>query len=339
MKTALITGVTGQDGAYLSELLLKQGYNVFGMHRRLSTIGTGRIENLLNQFPKRFHLRYGDLTDSASINKIISDVEPHEVYNLGAQSHVQVSFENPIYTCDTDGLGTLRVLEAIHQAGLDETRFYQASTSELFGKVAEIPQKETTPFHPRSPYGVGKMMGYWAVRNYREAYNMFACNGILFNHESPLRGEAFVTRKITLAVAKIAKGKQEKLYLGNMDAKRDWGFAGDYVEAMWLILQQEEPDDYVIASGETHTVREFVELAFKQVGYDIEWVGTGVNERGIDTNTGKECVAIDSQFYRPAEVDLLIGDPTKAVTRLGWQRKTKFVELVQMMVAEDLKRV
>lgn len=338
MKTALVTGITGQDGAYLAELLLNMGYKVYGMNRRTSTNNTERIAKLLTKYPKTFSLRYGDLSDAASLTNLIKIVEPDEVFNLGAQSHVQVSFENPEYTANVSGVGTLRLLEAIRQTKID-AKFYQASTSELFGKVREIPQSETTPFYPRSPYGVAKLFAYWSVVNYREAYGMYACNGILFNHESPLRGEDFVTRKITLAATRIAKGKQDVLYLGNMDAKRDWGFAGDYVRAMWLILQQDIPEDYVIATGETHTVREFVELAFKQVGITIAWEGYGVNETGIDSDTGKMMVAIDPRFYRPTEVDVLIGNPTKAVTQLGWQREVSFEKLVEMMVAEDLRRV
>jgi GDPmannose 4,6-dehydratase len=336
MKTALVTGITGQDGAYLAELLLGKGYKVYGMQRRTSGNNTGRIKALLEQYQDKFVLRYGDLADSASIGHLMSDIRPDEVYNLGAQSHVQVSFENPVYTSDVDGLGTMRVLEAIRQAGLKDTKFYQASTSELYGKVQETPQNERTPFHPRSPYGVSKMFAYWSVVNYREAYGMFACNGILFNHESPQRGENFVTRKITMAVAAIARGKQEKVSLGNLDAKRDWGYAGDYVEAMWLILQQDMPDDYVIATGETRTVREFVEMAFKATGVKIEWSGEGVNEVGRDADTGKIVVDVDPAFYRPAEVELLIGDATKARTKLGWQPRTQFKDLVNMMVASDL---
>ena len=335
-KTALITGITGQDGPYLAELLLSKGYTVCGMYRRSASQISGRVSDLLIRYPETFVMRYGDLTDSSSISKIMLDVSPDEVYNLGAQSHVQVSFDNPIYTAAVDGVGTLAVLEAIRQAKLTETGFYQASTSELFGKVQETPQKETTPFHPRSPYAVSKMFAYWAVINYREAYNMFACNGILFNHESPNRGETFVTRKITKAVAAIARGKQETLYLGNLDAKRDWGFAGDYTEAMWLILQQEKPDDYVIATGETHTVREFTELAFKGAGVDILWEGGGVDEVGKDALTGKVIIAVDPAFYRPTEVELLIGDPSKAQNVLGWKRKVGFKDLVSMMVDADL---
>lgn len=338
MKRALITGVTGQDGYYLSKFLLENGYKVYGMRRRVSGNNTERLNVLMQKYPDRFVLRYGDLTDSASINQLMIDVKPDEVYNLGAQSHVQVSFETPVSTADIDGLGVLRILEAIRQAGLAKhTKFYQASTSELYGKVEEIPQKETTPFHPRSPYGVAKLMAFWAVKNYREAYNMYACNGVLFNHESPARGTEFVTRKITLAVANIIKGKQDVLYLGNIDAKRDWGFAGDYVRAMHAILQQEKPDDYVIATGETHTVREFIEIAFRQVGIKIEWVGSGVDEIGIDSDTKKKLVAVDPAFYRPAEVDILLGDPRKAEKELGWKREVSFEDLVSMMVEADLR--
>jgi GDPmannose 4,6-dehydratase len=340
-KIALLTGITGQDGAYLAEHLLNKGYTVHGMYRRSSLSNTGRIDHLLqdpHQENSRFFLHYGDLTDSANIFRLIKDIEPDEIYNLGAQSHVQVSFETPEYTANSDGLGALRILEAIRILGLEEkSRFYQASTSELFGKVREVPQKESTPFYPRSPYSVAKLYAYWITVNYREAYDMFACNGILFNHESPLRGETFVTRKITIAVSKIKKGLQDKLYLGNLNAKRDWGFAGDYVEAMWLMLQQEKPDDYVVATGETHSVREFTELAFREAGIDIEWEGEGVNEIGRDSDSGKVLVEVDPMFYRPTEVDLLIGDPSKARERLGWKTKVSFEELVRMMVKNDMK--
>lgn len=340
-KIALLTGITGQDGAYLAEHLLNKGYTVHGMYRRSSLSNTGRIDHLLqdpHQENSRFFLHYGDLTDSANIFRLIKDIEPDEIYNLGAQSHVQVSFETPEYTANSDGLGALRILEAIRILGLeDKSRFYQASTSELFGKVREVPQKESTPFYPRSPYSVAKLYAYWITVNYREAYDMFACNGILFNHESPLRGETFVTRKITIAVSKIKKGLQDKLYLGNLNAKRDWGFAGDYVEAMWLMLQQDKPDDYVVATGETHSVREFTELAFREAGIDIEWEGEGVNEIGRDSDSGKVLVEVDPMFYRPTEVDLLIGDPSKARERLGWKTKVSFEELVRMMVKNDMK--
>jgi GDPmannose 4,6-dehydratase len=340
-KVALLTGITGQDGAYLAELLLNKGYTVHGMHRRSSLSNTGRIDNLLkdpHQEDCKFFLHYGDLTDSANVIRLIKETEPDEIYNLGAQSHVQVSFETPEYTANSDGLGALRILEAIRILELeDKSKFYQASTSELFGKVREVPQKETTPFYPRSPYSVAKLYAYWIAINYREAYNMFTCNGILFNHESPLRGETFVTRKITIAVSNITKGLQEKLYLGNLNAKRDWGFAGDYVEAMWLMLQQDEPDDYVVATGETHSVREFTELAFKEAGIDIEWEGEGVNEIGRDIDSGKVLVEVDPMFYRPTEVDLLIGDSSKAREKLGWRPKVSFEELVSMMVKGDLR--
>jgi GDPmannose 4,6-dehydratase len=340
-KIALVTGITGQDGAYLAEFLLNKGYTVHGMHRRSSLSNTGRIDHLLqdpHQKTSKFFLHYGDLTDSANVFKLMKDIEPDEIYNLGAQSHVQVSFETPEYTANSDGLGALRILEAIRILGLeDKSKFYQASTSELFGKVREVPQKESTPFYPRSPYSVAKLYAYWITVNYREAYDMFACNGILFNHESPLRGETFVTRKITIAVSKIKEGLQDKLYLGNLNAQRDWGFAGDYVEAMWLMLQQDKPDDYVVATGETHSVREFTELAFREAGIDIEWEGEGVNEIGRDAESGKILVEVDPRFYRPTEVDLLIGDPSKARERLGWKTKVSFEELVRMMVKSDLR--
>jgi len=340
-KVALLTGVTGQDGAYLAELLLNKGYTVHGMHRRSSLSNTGRIDNLLkdpHQKDCNFFLHYGDLTDSANVIRLIKEIEPDEIYNLGAQSHVQVSFETPEYTANSDGIGVLRILEAIRILELeDKSKFYQASTSELFGKVREVPQKETTPFYPRSPYSVAKLYAYWIAINYREAYNIFACNGILFNHESPLRGETFVTRKITIAVSNIKKGLQDKLYLGNLNAQRDWGFAGDYVEAMWLMLQQDKPDDYVVATGETHSVREFTELAFKEAGIDLEWEGEGVNEIGRDIDSGKVLVEVDPMFYRPTEVDLLIGDSSKAREKLGWKPKVSFEELVRMMVKSDMK--
>ncbi|MGE7110285.1 GDP-mannose 4,6-dehydratase [Lysinibacillus sp. NPDC047702] len=336
MKKALITGITGQDGAYLTKFLLGKGYEVHGLVRRASIERYDRIEEFLND--DRLMLHYGDMTDSSNIIRLMSDIRPDEVYNFAAMSHVHVSFDTPEYTANADGVGTLRLLEAIRILGLEQkTRIYQASTSELYGKVQETPQSETTPFYPRSPYAAAKMYAYWITVNYREAYNIFACNGILFNHESPLRGETFVTRKITIAVANIKNGNQDCLYLGNLDAKRDWGFAGDYVEAMWLILQQENPEDFVIATGETRTVREFVECAFSEVGINIEWRGTGINERGINRATGQVIVAVDPQFFRPTEVDLLLGNPTKAKEVLGWKPKTSFDELVKMMVAEDLK--
>ncbi len=341
-KVALITGITGQDGAYLAELLLNKGYIVHGLKRRSSLFNTGRIDHLYRDPHEkniRFHLHYGDLTDSINLIRIIQEVQPDEIYNLAAQSHVQVSFETPEYTANADALGALRLLEALRILRLAEkTRFYQASTSELFGMVQEIPQRETTPFYPRSPYAAAKLYAYWITVNYREAYGIFACNGILFNHESPVRGETFVTRKITRAVARIKLGLQETLHLGNLDAKRDWGYAGDYVEAMWLILQQEKPDDYVIATGETHSVREFVEMAFKNIGIDIVWQGQGVEEKGLDRATGKELVHIDPRYFRPTEVDLLLGDAAKAREKLGWRPKITFKELVSMMVREDMKQ-
>lgn len=341
-KTALITGITGQDGAYLAEFLLKKGYIVHGIKRRSSSFNTARIDHLYKDPHERnvnFFMHYGDLTDSTNLIRIIQETQPDEIYNLAAQSHVQVSFETPEYTANSDALGTLRLLEAIRILGLEKkTKFYQASTSELYGKVQEIPQSEKTPFYPRSPYAAAKLYAYWITINYREAYGMFACNGILFNHESPIRGETFVTRKITMAVAKIKKGLQEKLYLGNLDAKRDWGFAGDYVEAMWLMMQQGEPDDFVIATGETHSVREFVELAFREVGIEIEWRGEGADEIGVDRASGEALIEVDPRYYRPTEVDILIGDPTKARERLGWRAKVEVVELARMMIKEDLRK-
>lgn len=339
-KTALITGITGQDGAYLAELLLKKGYIVHGIKRRSSLFNTDRIDHLykdLHEKDIKFFLHYGDLTDATNLIRIIQQVQPDEIYNLAAQSHVQVSFETPEYTANSDALGTLRILEAIRILGLEKkTKFYQASTSELYGLVQETPQKETTPFYPRSPYAVAKLYAYWITVNYREAYNMFACNGILFNHESPLRGETFVTRKITRAVARIKLGLQDKLYLGNLSAKRDWGFAKDYVEAMWLMLQQDKPEDFVVATGETHEVREFVALAFAEVGINITWQGTGVEEKGLDQATGKVLVEVDPRYFRPTEVELLLGDAAKAQNKLGWKPKTTLKELCAMMVQEDL---
>lgn len=340
MKKALITGITGQDGSYLSELLLNKGYEVHGIIRRHSTICTERIDHLYDDpsLKDRFFLHYGDLTDSCNLMGLIQRIQPDEVYNLGAQSHVAVSFEVPEYTAEATGVGTIRLLDAIYQSGV-KCKFYQASTSELFGGLpGTAPQSEKTPFYPKSPYGAAKLYSYWITVNYRESYNIFACNGILFNHESPRRGETFVTRKITIAVAKIMAGKQEKLSLGNLNAKRDWGFAGDYVEGMWRILQQEKPDDYVLATNETHTVREFVELAFAEVGVEIEWKGEGVDEKGYDKNTGKLLVDVNPRYFRPAEVELLWGDSTKAETELGWKRKVSFRELVSMMVREDMKK-
>jgi GDPmannose 4,6-dehydratase len=340
-KKALITGITGQDGAYLAELLLGKGYTVHGLRRRSSSFNSGRIEHLyqdLHEPNARLFLHYGDLTDATNLIRLIQQIEPDEIYNLGAQSHVYVSFETPEYTANGDGLGPLRILEAIRILGLEKkTRFYQASTSEMYGKVQEIPQKETTPFYPRSPYGVAKLYAYWITVNYREAYGIHASNGILFNHEGPTRGETFVTRKITRAVAAISKGRQEKLFLGNLDAKRDWGHARDYVEGMWLMLQQPAPDDYVLATGETHSVREFVEKAFAEAGQSITWKGSGEKETGSDAKTGKVLVEVDPRFFRPTEVDLLIGDASKARDRLGWAPKIKFDALVREMVRSDLK--
>ncbi|HMM15428.1 MAG TPA: GDP-mannose 4,6-dehydratase [Parvibaculum sp.] len=342
-KVALITGITGQDGAYLAKLLLDKGYVVHGIKRRSSSFNTARIDDLY-QDPHvesaRLFLHYGDLTDSTNLIRIIQETQPAEIYNLAAQSHVQVSFETPEYTANSDAVGTLRLLEAIRLLGLAKTtRFYQASTSELYGKVQETPQSERTPFYPRSPYAAAKLYAYWITVNYREAYEMHASNGILFNHEGPTRGETFVTRKITRAVAAIELGLQDTLYLGNLDASRDWGHARDYVEGMWLILQQEKPDDYVLATGETHSVREFVELAFAEVGRTIRWQGKDENEIGLDAKTGKVLVKVDPRYFRPTEVDLLLGDPRKAHQVLGWRHKTTFPELVSEMVASDLKVV
>ena len=339
-RVALITGITGQDGSYLTELLLGKGYEVHGIIRRHSTPCTDRIDHLLEdkQYKDRLFLHYGDLTDTSCLSNIINTYKPDEVYNLAAQSHVGISFEVPEYTADVTGVGTLRILEAIHQSGLN-CKYYQASTSELFGGLPETaPQSEATPFYPKSPYGAAKLYSYWITVNYRESYNLFACNGILFNHESPRRGDNFVTRKITIAVANIMAGKQEKLSLGNMDAKRDWGFAGDYVEGMWRILQQDKPGDYVLATNETHTVREFVELAFAEVGVTVEWKGTGVEEKGYDKATGKLLVDVNPEFFRPAEVEFLWGDASKAERGLGWKREVSFPQLVQMMVDEDMKK-
>lgn len=341
-KVALITGITGQDGSYLTELLLEKGYEVHGIIRRHSTISTTRIDHLFEDPEignKSLFLHYGDLTDSSNLNRLIEKIKPTEIYNLAAQSHVAVSFEVPEYTAEATGVGTLRLLDAIRESGL-KCKFYQASTSELFGGLPDTaPQSEKTPFYPKSPYGVAKLYSYWITVNYRESYGLFACNGVLFNHESPRRGETFVTRKITLAVANIMAGKQEKLSLGNMDAKRDWGFAGDYVEGMWRMLQQETPQDYVLATNETHTVREFVELAFAEVGIEIEWQGTGVDEKGIDKATGRVLVDVNPRYFRPAEVELLWGDCTKAEKELGWERKVSFKELVAMMVDSDMREV
>lgn len=349
-KTALITGITGQDGAYLADLLLKKGYEVHGVKRRSSLFNTGRIDHLYqdpHERDIRFKLHYGDLTDSTNLIRIIQEVKPHEIYNLGAMSHVQVSFEAPEYTADADGIGTLRILEAVRLLGLTQhTKIYQASTSELYGLVQEVPQSEKTPFYPRSPYAVAKMYAYWITVNYREAYNMFACNGILFNHESPLRGETFVTRKITRAVAKMSLGMQDKLYMGNLDAKRDWGHAKDYVEAMWLILQQDKPEDYVIATGITTTVRDFITMAFSEIGVEVAFTGEGAEEKGYvkkildhqsELKEGQEVIAVDPRYFRPTEVDLLIGNPSKAQSQLGWKPKYDLPALVKEMVAADVE--
>jgi GDPmannose 4,6-dehydratase len=352
MKTALITGVTGQDGAYLAELLLEKGYNVHGVKRRSSLMNTNRIDHLYqdpHEKNVRFTLHYGDMTDSTNLIRIIQETQPDEIYNLAAMSHVKVSFDTPEYTANADGIGTLRLMEALRILGMEKkTRIYQASTSELYGLVQEVPQRETTPFYPRSPYAVAKLYAYWIVVNYREAYGMYACNGILFNHESPLRGETFVTRKITMAVAAIANGLQDTLYLGNLNAQRDWGHAKDYVEAMWLILQQDEPEDFVIATGITTSVRDFIKLAFEEVGVELKFIGEGVEERGIiaacnnpafQIPIGKQVVAVDSEYFRPTEVELLIGDPTKAKTKLGWNPKYDLAGLVKEMVAGDVENI
>ena len=336
---ALITGITGQDGSYLAEFLLKKGYEVHGIKRRASSFNTDRIDHLYQDPHERdvnLHLHYGDMTDATNLIRIIQEVQPTEIYNLAAQSHVHVSFETPEYTANSDALGTLRLLEAVRILGLnDATRIYQASTSEMFGEVQEVPQKETTPFYPRSPYGAAKVYAYWITVNYREAYGMHASNGILFNHESPVRGETFVTRKITRALARIKEGMQDQLYIGNLESLRDWGHARDYVEAMWLMLQQEKPGDYVIATGEQHSVREFVELAASNLEMDIEWRGRGVDEVGIDRNTGKQVVSVDERYFRPTEVETLLGDPSKAKKILGWAAKTTFAELALEMTAAD----
>jgi GDPmannose 4,6-dehydratase len=347
-KVALITGITGQDGSYLAEFLLDKGYQVHGIIRRSSSFNTGRIEHLyIEELIRDIHsnrelkLHYGDLTDSSNLIRLISEIQPDEIYNLGAMSHVKVSFEVPEYTANTDGIGVLRILEAIRFLKLEKkTRLYQASTSELYGKVVEVPQNELTPFYPRSPYGTAKLYAYWIIKNYREAYGLYAVNGILFNHESERRGETFVTRKITVAVARISRGLQSKLYLGNIDALRDWGYAKDYVEGMWLMLQQDQPDDYVLATGEMHSVREFVEKAFAVVGIDIEWTGTGVNTKGSNKSTGDILVEIDPEYFRPNEVDQLLGDPSKAKRQLGWNpNKTSFDELVRLMVNHDVSKL
>ncbi len=347
-KVALITGITGQDGSFLAEFLIEKGYEIHGVLRRSSSFNTGRIEHLyLDEWVRDMkksrlvNLHYGDMTDSSSLIRIIQEIQPDEIYNLAAQSHVKVSFDVPEYTAETDAVGTLRILEAIRILGLEKkTKFYQASTSELFGKVQEVPQKETTPFYPRSPYGVAKQYGFWIVKNYRESYGMFAVNGILFNHESERRGETFVTRKITLAASRIKQGFQDKLYLGNLDSLRDWGYAKDYVECMWLILQYERPEDFVIATGEYHTVREFTTLAFSELGIELEWTGKGADEKGIDKATGKVLVEVDPKYFRPSEVEQLLGDPTKARTLLGWNpHKTSFRDLVKIMVKHDMRFV
>ncbi len=370
MKKALITGITGQDGSYLTEILLDKGYEVHGIIRRSSSFNTGRIDHLYNNpaiLNKRMFLHYGDLVDTSNLNRLLEQVEPDEIYNLAAQSHVKVSFEVPDYTGQVDALGTLRFLDAIREVGLRKVKFYQASTSELYGKVREVPQNEETPFYPRSPYGVAKLYGYWIIVNYREAYGIFACNGILFNHESPKRGETFVSRKITRAASRIAIGEQSVLRLGNLDAKRDWGYAPEYCEGMWLILQQDQPGDYVLATGETHSVREFAELTFKEIGIEIEWEGSGENENGIikkidwdiarnlveqkdfenkyrfnftdKLKVGDTVISIDPNYYRPTEVDLLIGNPAKAEKELGWKAKTKFSDLIKVMIKSDLDKV
>ena len=345
-KTALITGITGQDGSYLAEFLIDKGYEVHGIMRRSSSFNTGRIEHLyLDEWvrdmkrQRTINLHYGDMTDSSSLVRIIQQTQPDEIYNLAAQSHVKVSFDVPEYTADADAIGTLRLLEAVRILGMEhKTRIYQASTSELFGLVQEVPQRETTPFYPRSPYSVAKQYGFWITKNYRESYDMFAVNGILFNHESERRGENFVTRKITLAAARIVQGFQDKLYMGNLNALRDWGYAKDYVECMWMMLQYERPEDFVIATGEMHTVREFCTLAFREAGIELRWEGEGLNERGIDVKTDRSLVEVDPKYFRPAEVEQLLGDPTKAKTLLGWNpRKTSFEELVRLMVKHDLR--
>jgi len=341
MKKALIAGITGQDGAYLADLLLRKGYEVHGIKRRSSSFNTARVDHIYrdpHESDVHFFMHYGDLTDSTNLIRIMQETRPDEIYNLAAQSHVRVSFETAEYTANADALGTLRLLEGIRILGLErKARFYQASTSELYGKVQETPQKESTPFYPRSPYAAAKLYGYWITVNYREAYGMFACNGILFNHESPIRGETFVTRKITRAVARIKLGLQDNMYLGNLDARRDWGYAGDYVKAMWLMLQQDAPEDFVIATGESHSVREFVELAFREIDMSITWEGAGVEEVGKDGESGKPLVHIDPRYFRPTEVEFLQGDPTKAKEILGWEPRASFADLVKMMVKEDLK--
>ena len=339
-KKALITGITGQDGSYLLEILLDKGYDVHGIIRRSSSFNTGRIDHIINdeKYKDQFFFHYGDVTDASNLNRLLEKIQPNEIYNLAAQSHVKVSFEIPDYTAQVDALGTLRFLDAIRKTQL-KTKFYQASTSELYGKVHEIPQTEKTPFYPRSPYAVAKLYGYWIIINYREAYDIFACNGILFNHESPRRGETFVTRKITRAAARIKEGFQDTLYLGNLDAKRDWGYAPEYCEGMWRILQQGKPEDYVLATGENHTIREFAERAFKELDINIEWQGKGEDEIGVDAQTGKQIIGIDEKYYRPTEVEQLLGNASKAKNELGWEPKTSFEELVKLMVHADWEKV
>ena len=339
-KIALITGITGQDGSYLAEFLIDKGYEVHGIIRRSSSFNTGRIDHIINneECKDRFFYHHGDVTDASNLNRLLEKIQPDEIYNLAAQSHVKVSFEIPDYTAQVDALGTLRFLDAIRETHL-KTKFYQASTSELYGKVQEIPQTEKTPFYPRSPYGVAKLYAYWIIVNYREAYNLFACNGILFNHESPRRGETFVTRKITRAAARIKEGIQDALYLGNLDAKRDWGFAPEYCEGMWLMLQQDKPKDYILATGENHTIRKFCELAFKELDIQIEWKGKGEDEIGVNAQTGKQLIGIDEKYYRPTEVEQLLGDASKAKEELGWEPKISFEELVKLMIHADWEKV
>ncbi len=340
MKKALITGVTGQDGSYLTELLLNENYEVHGMVRRSSSFNTSRIDHIINnkEYEERFFFHHGDITDTSNLNRLLEKIQPDEIYNLAAQSHVKVSFELPDYTAQVDALGTLRFLDAIRETHL-ETKFYQASTSELYGKVQETPQTEETPFYPRSPYGVAKLYAYWIIVNYREAYNIYACNGILFNHESPRRGETFVTRKITRGASQIKEGLRDTLYLGNLDSKRDWGYAPEYVQGMWLMLQQKHPKDYILATGENHSIREFVELAFKKLDIDIIWKGEGKNEIGIDSSSGKKVIGIDQKYYRPTEVDQLLGNANKAKKELGWESKMSFERLVDLMVESDWEKV
>ena len=340
VKKALITGITGQDGSYLAEILLEKGYEVHGIIRRSSSFNTGRIDHLINnqKLKEKFYFYHGDLTDASSLSRILEKVQPNEIYNLAAQSHVKVSFEIPDYTARVDALGTLRFLDAIRETQID-SKFYQASTSELFGKVKEIPQTEKTPFYPRSPYGVAKLYAYWIIINYREAYNLFACNGILFNHESPRRGETFVTRKITRAASRIKLNIQDVLYLGNLDAKRDWGYAPEYVEGMWMMLQKDYPEDYILATGKNHSIREFVELTFKYLDIEIEWDGKDEEEVGLDSKTGKKIIGIDKKYYRPSEVDQLLGDASKAKNELGWEPKTTFEDIVKIMIEADLQKV